>query len=51
MEIEEVARACGVSVTTVKRRQQRAEKRFLAEASKDPVLCERMASGARWRGR
>jgi RNA polymerase sigma-70 factor (ECF subfamily) len=51
MEIEEVARACGVSVTTVKRRQQRAEKRFLAEVSKDPVLSERMASGARWAGR
>jgi RNA polymerase sigma-70 factor (ECF subfamily) len=48
MEIEEVASACGVSMTTVKRRQKRAESRFAAEARKDPVLRERMQRGERW---
>jgi RNA polymerase sigma-70 factor (ECF subfamily) len=48
MEIGEVASACGVSMTTVKRRQKKAERRFAAEARKDPVLRERMDRGARW---
>jgi len=50
MEIEEVATACGVSMTTVKRRQRKAERRFAAEARKDPVLRERLERGARWSG-
>jgi RNA polymerase sigma-70 factor (ECF subfamily) len=50
MEIEEVASACGVSPTTVKRRQRKAEARFAAEARKDPVLLERMERGERWSG-
>jgi RNA polymerase sigma-70 factor (ECF subfamily) len=48
MELQEVASACGVSMTTVKRRQRKAERRFAAEARKDPVLRERMERGARW---
>src|SRR5262249_12628956 len=50
MEIEEVASACGVSMTTVKRRQKKAERRFAAEARKDPVLRARMERWARWSG-
>lgn len=48
MELEEVASACGVSITTVKRRQKRAKLRFAEEAEKDPVLRERMGRSARW---
>lgn len=48
MELEEVASACGISVTTVKRRQKQAKLRFAAEAAKDPVLRERMERSARW---
>jgi RNA polymerase sigma-70 factor (ECF subfamily) len=50
MELGEVATACGVSMTTVKRRQRKAERRFAVEARKDPVLRERIERGARWSG-
>jgi RNA polymerase sigma-70 factor (ECF subfamily) len=48
MELAEVADACGLSRTTVKRRLQKAESRFAAEARKDPLLSEWMNRGARW---
>jgi RNA polymerase sigma-70 factor, ECF subfamily len=38
MELKEVARACGCSLATIKRRLARAEKRFLARAERQPVL-------------
>jgi RNA polymerase sigma-70 factor, ECF subfamily len=49
LELAEVADACGVSRSTVKRRLQRAERRFAVEARKDPLLSEWMNRGARWR--
>jgi RNA polymerase sigma-70 factor (ECF subfamily) len=44
MEIKDVARACGCSLATIKRRLARAEKRFLARA-------ERYQALASWLGR
>jgi RNA polymerase sigma-70 factor, ECF subfamily len=38
MELKDVARACGCSLATIKRRLARAEKRFLARAERQPVL-------------
>jgi RNA polymerase sigma-70 factor (ECF subfamily) len=49
LELAEVADACRVSRTTVKRRLQRAEKRFAAEAGRDPLLKEWMNRGERWK--
>jgi RNA polymerase sigma-70 factor (ECF subfamily) len=49
LELAEVADACGVSRSTVKRRLQRAERRFTAEARQDPLLSEWMSRGDRWR--
>ncbi|MCC6553496.1 MAG: sigma-70 family RNA polymerase sigma factor [Polyangiaceae bacterium] len=48
MQLEEVASACGVSLATIKRRLQRAEKRFTALARRDPVLSAWMEEGDRW---
>jgi RNA polymerase sigma-70 factor (ECF subfamily) len=48
LELAEVAEACRVSRTTVKRRLQRAEARFAAEACQDPLLREWMNRGTRW---
>jgi RNA polymerase sigma-70 factor, ECF subfamily len=48
LELAEVAVACRVSRTTVKRRLKKAEARFAAEASKDPLLREWMDRGTRW---
>jgi RNA polymerase sigma-70 factor (ECF subfamily) len=48
LELAEIADACRVSRTTVKRRLQRAERRFAAEARKDPLLEEWMNRGERW---
>lgn len=48
LELAEVAEACRVSRTTVKRRLQKAEARFAAEARRDPLLSEWMSRGARW---
>jgi RNA polymerase sigma-70 factor (ECF subfamily) len=48
LELAEVAAACRVSRTTVKRRLARAEARFAAEARRDPLLSEWMSRGARW---
>ncbi|MBN2341640.1 MAG: sigma-70 family RNA polymerase sigma factor [Deltaproteobacteria bacterium] len=49
MEITEVASACGVSPSTVKRRQRRAEQKFLTLARKFPGLLEQIERGDRWR--
>jgi RNA polymerase sigma-70 factor (ECF subfamily) len=48
LELSEVAEACRVSRTTVKRRLRKAEARFAAQAGQDPLLSEWMSRGARW---
>src|SRR6187549_2325135 len=40
IELEELATACRVSLSTIKRRLARAEQRFAAIATRDPVLRE-----------
>ncbi len=42
MELTEVAEACRVSLSTVKRRLARAERLFLARAKRHPVLADRL---------
>jgi RNA polymerase sigma-70 factor (ECF subfamily) len=49
MKLREVARICGVSLSTVKRTLLRAEKRFLAVTGRDPLLSERLRASRRWR--
>jgi RNA polymerase sigma-70 factor (ECF subfamily) len=51
MELTEVATACRVSLATVKRRLQRAEKRFVDKARAHPELSEWLEGGARWTNR
>lgn len=51
MELTEVASACRVSLATVKRRLQRAEKRFLEKAEGRPELGEWLKGGGRWTSR
>jgi len=51
MELDELAGACRVSLATVKRRFARAEARFSAMASKDPLLVDWLKGGSRWRSR
>jgi len=48
LELTEVGAACGVSLATIKRRLARAETRFAAAASRDPVLRSWLAEGGRW---
>lgn len=48
LELEELAEACGVSLSTIKRRLARAEQRFAAHATRDPVLREWLEGGKRW---
>lgn len=48
LELTEVAAACQVSLATVKRRLEKAQKRFTAVGRKDPVLLEWIEGGARW---
>src|SRR5215471_241247 len=50
MQLLEVSYACQVSIATVKRRLQRAERRFLAAAREQPVLAEWLKGGSRWQG-
>lgn len=47
MELTEVARACGVSLATVKRRLSRAEATFAALAAEEPSLEAWLKGGAR----
>ena len=51
MEITEAAAACRVSVSTLKRRLKRAEKRFSAIAHRFAVLKELIDESERWRGK
>jgi RNA polymerase sigma-70 factor (ECF subfamily) len=50
MDLGEVAESCDVSISTVKRRINRAETRFTAIARRYPVLREWIERGDRWRG-
>lgn len=51
LELGAVASACNVSLATVKRRLQRAERRFLRAAAGVPALADRIESGERWKTR
>ncbi len=46
LELSEVARACEVSLATIKRRLARAESRFAQLAERSPALNERLKKGA-----
>jgi RNA polymerase sigma-70 factor (ECF subfamily) len=49
MELKAVAAACNVSLNTVKRRLDRAERRFLALAEREPALESWLPEGTRWK--
>jgi RNA polymerase sigma-70 factor (ECF subfamily) len=51
MELTEVAAACDLSLATVKRVLQRAERRFVAFSERDALLREWMRGGERWGSR
>ncbi len=51
MEIAEVAAACRVSLSTAKRRLQRAERCFLDKAQRRPELGDWLGRGERWKNR
>jgi RNA polymerase sigma-70 factor (ECF subfamily) len=51
MGLRETAEHCNVSLSTVKRRLDRAEELFLRDARRDPVLREQIERGDRWRSR
>lgn len=51
MEITEVAAACRVSLSTAKRRIQRAEQRFVEKAQTRPELEDWLGRGNRWPSR
>jgi len=51
LELTAVANACNVSLATIKRRLQRAERRFLRAAAGVPTLADRIESGERWKTR
>lgn len=48
MDLPEVANACGVSLSTIKRRLQRAQRLFTAAAAGRAELSERLRGGTRW---
>jgi RNA polymerase sigma-70 factor (ECF subfamily) len=48
LEIPEVAAACRVSLSTIKRRLRRAEAKFLECTMRDPVLAPWIEEGGRW---
>ena len=48
MDLTDVAAACSVSLTTIKRRLSRAEETFANLAKDDPALEEWMKGGSRW---
>ena len=48
MELEETAQSCRVSLSTIKRRLNRAQGRFVAIAHRYPVLRSWIAEGDRW---
>ncbi|HEY3592496.1 MAG TPA: sigma-70 family RNA polymerase sigma factor [Polyangiaceae bacterium] len=51
MDLMELAYACDVSVSTVKRRLRRAERRFVSVAKRYPVLADWLKGGSRWKDR
>jgi len=51
MELKEIAEVTQSSVSTIKRRLARAERRFLRKAENDAALRERLARSDRWRDR
>ena len=51
LELLQVADALGVSLATVKRKLERAERRFKSLAERQPALQERIARSDRWRSR
>jgi RNA polymerase sigma-70 factor (ECF subfamily) len=51
MELTEVAHACQVSLTTIKRRLARAERRFITKARRFPELAQWIEGGLRWQNR
>jgi len=48
MDLGEIAEACRVSLSTIKRRLGRAEARFARAAQRDDVLCSWLKEGGRW---
>lgn len=48
MELTEVAEACDVSLATIKRRIDRARKRFAAKAARTPALQPWLEGGGTW---
>lgn len=48
MELSQVAEACDVSLSTIKRCLSKAERRFLSAARKDAVLSRWLEEGQRW---
>jgi RNA polymerase sigma-70 factor (ECF subfamily) len=50
MDLKEIARVCGVSLGTIKRRLRRAEAQFLGLARAHPLLAGWVAAGDRWGG-
>jgi RNA polymerase sigma-70 factor (ECF subfamily) len=51
LELTEVADACQVSLTTIKRRLARAERRFVTRAKRYPELAQWMEGVSRWQDR
>lgn len=50
MSVNEIAEACQMSVSKVKRRLSSAEPQFLEEARQSPALSDWLAAGDRWGG-
>jgi len=50
MQLTEVADACDVSLSSIKRYLKKAEKRFVAMAERDPILSEQIAKSPRFGG-
>lgn len=49
MDVGEVARLLGISLSTAKRRILRARTRFVARAQRDPMLADWLERGSRWK--
>jgi RNA polymerase sigma-70 factor (ECF subfamily) len=48
MELRDIAEACDISLSTIKRRVRSAEARFLGQARNNPVLQDWIEEGSRW---